>query len=601
MAEPGAERGAGPGPGPDTAELVAKLAEGHLAQPPERAELLLAVIPEHGLAVADELLAALERADVAWTLRPAWIAARLHVDLLLGARERADARLAALERRSDVDAQLEVLAGERALLARARGDAKAVIVRTTRHEGLADRLLHRAWALEEIGVLPEAADLLERARQSQPHSIHLAVALALARHRLWPEDPGDALERRFESLQAWAPGLLSDAARVAGVDLWTDRGVISERGPLVRILEQAQALLERGDFTLGQPCWRASPEGSLRFSALVHAEPGESLFERFHAQDRERLAALEGALIRALGVNPPKPEGADAGSRGQRGARSEPWTPRTLSREQLERFYEDGFLVFEGAFDPDLARRWREDAIRRIRDAPERWVRGYDPADASASLRGFDPGDRSTWTWPRIELMGGESVRIAEFSPVGWGAILDLLGGPERVATTTWNDYLILNLCAQDHLDVAGPAPDWDSWHIDDPSPVTRLDTIRNGLVGIALFDDLLPRSGNTWLAPDSVPRVAQALAEHPEGIDFCNNRGAFITSKCERFHEVVGKTGDLLLMHPLMMHSSSPNASGRIRWMSNPMVYLREPLKPFRPAAERSPVEEAVARACGR
>jgi hypothetical protein len=50
--------------------------------------------------------------------------------------------------------------------------------------------------------------------------------------------------------------------------------------------------------------------------------------------------------------------------------------------------------------------------------------------------------------------------------------------------------------------------------------------------------------------------------------------------------------------MHPLMMHSSSPNRSGRIRWMGNPMVYLNAPLDPFRPVAELSPVELAIHRA---
>jgi hypothetical protein len=52
------------------------------------------------------------------------------------------------------------------------------------------------------------------------------------------------------------------------------------------------------------------------------------------------------------------------------------------------------------------------------------------------------------------------------------------------------------------------------------------------------------------------------------------------------------------LLLHPLMMHTASRNSSGRIRWMANPMVYLQQPLDPFRPTDELSLVELAIARA---
>jgi hypothetical protein len=226
-------------------------------------------------------------------------------------------------------------------------------------------------------------------------------------------------------------------------------------------------------------------------------------------------------------------------------------------------------------------------------------VRGYDPDDQRRSLRDYSPTDPSTWTWPRLVLEGSLEVPVAEFAPQAWTAICDLLGGPERIKTRTWSNYMNLNFCEHAELGFDRPAPDWAGWHIDDPHPAMRLDRIQNGLVCITLFDAVLPASGNTWLCLDSVARVARELAEHPEGVDFVNDRGARITSQCERFHEVVGETGDVFLLHPLLMHSASPNRSGRIRWMGNPMVYMEQPLDPLRARLdELSPVEQAIRRA---
>ncbi len=55
-------------------------------------------------------------------------------------------------------------------------------------------------------------------------------------------------------------------------------------------------------------------------------------------------------------------------------------------------------------------------------------------------------------------------------------------------------------------------------------------------------------------------------------------------------------QAGDVFLVHPLMLHSASPNPSPRIRFMSNPMIYLQEPMDHTR--ADPSPVEQVIARA---
>lgn len=528
---------------------------------------------------------------------PSVIAALARLELLRNQFEAARARLSAL-----TPALREALAGELAALALADGDAEQALIQTADDHDDPRLLYLRARALVALDDTPEAnreaSELLERARCELPESVAIGLALALSRHREAPETFSEGLERRFEALLEWAPGLLADAAAAAAIELWTDNGPLADRDDKVTILARAQQMLSaEADLV------RSSYRSGLR---LRHVAPSStpasgaqaSHLERLHADDRALLEYIDTTLVRAIGVKPPRPiaPGVDIASTSFSPKRV--WQPRYLSPAQIEQFIVDGFLIVPQAFDPELARAWREDANRRLRDEPEQWVRGYDPTNEAMSLRDYSPDDPSTWTWGRLDLDGPKSVVIEEFAPTAWAAICDLLGGPDRIKTRSWKNYLIINFCADQHLGIDAPEPDWDSWHIDNPSPMMRLDQIQNGLIGVACFSRLLPRSGNTWLAPDSVARVARELAAHPEGIDFVADRGNRITTQCERFHEVVGEVGDLLLMHPLMMHSTSPNRSGRIRWMGNPMVELNAPLDPFRPVAELSPVELAIHRA---
>lgn len=558
------------------------------------ADQAYAVVFEQGPnAAAISLDALLERHPS----HPAVLAARIRLDLLCDRLEDARARLSALDHEL-----LEQLPGERAALALAFGDAKDVTIRTTHHRE-APRLAYlRARALASLGEIGAASKLLEAARIALPGSVAIVLALALTRHQQAPNSFGEALERRFEDLLERAPALLSDAAAELEIELWTDQGPLSDRAGQVEILTRAQQMLT-AEADLVRPSYtRETSTGEVRLRHVVpNPMHGRDLLrapahlQRLHSDDRELIDHIDGALARAIGVNPPRPVVMD--SRADINPIAEPgvWKPRALSPEQIEQFLIDGFLIVPKAFDRSVAQAWRDDANRRLREEPEKWVRGYDPNDKTRSLLNYSPDDPSTWTWGRVDLDGPLTVSIEQFAPKVWAVICDLLGGPERIKTRTWTNYLIINFCADSHLGIDAPKPHWNSWHIDDPSPMTRLDRLQNGLVGITLLGDLHPKSGNTWIVPDSVARVARELAAHPEGVDFVTRRGPSITNQCERFHEVVGEAGDVLLMHPLMMHSSSPNRSGRIRWMGNPMVYLNAPLDPFRPVAELSPVELAI------
>jgi tetratricopeptide (TPR) repeat protein len=505
---------------------------------------------------------------------PELLAVRVRLDLLCGDRARARGRLAS--------------ASPELLLAEGAYDEVLALLENSDDP----RALHlRGEALLSIDAFAEAAATLERARGAMPYSIAIALSLAIARHFEDPNTPAVGFEHRFAALLEAAPGLLADAAGVLGRPLWTDEGPISGRADIARILVQARALLTDDRDSVHSHYRR--PGQALR-QVLPAQLDRPSHRARLHEDDLRWIDKIQSTLVAKVGIDPRGP----AGPASRRAGSKARWQPQSLSPAQLEQFLADGFLVIPRAFDPELAQRWRDDANRRIREAPEKWVRGYDPADEHKSLRSYSPTDPSTWTWPRLVLEGSLEVPVDEFAPRAWAAICDLLGGPDRIKTRSWSNYFNLNFCEFAELGFDRPEPDWVGWHIDDPHPAMRLDGIQNGLVCITLFDAVLPASGNTWLCPDSVARVARELASHPEGVDFVSDRGARITRQCQRFHEVVGETGDVFLLHPLLMHSASPNRSGRIRWMGNPMVYMEQPLDPRRPLDELSPVELAIRRA---
>ena len=62
------------------------------------------------------------------------------------------------------------------------------------------------------------------------------------------------------------------------------------------------------------------------------------------------------------------------------------------------------------------------------------------------------------------------------------------------------------------------------------------------------------------------------------------------------QFEEVTGDAGDVVLIHPFMLHASSNNVIGKPRFMSNPPVVLKEPLNlNLEDPADFSPLERAT------
>lgn len=64
------------------------------------------------------------------------------------------------------------------------------------------------------------------------------------------------------------------------------------------------------------------------------------------------------------------------------------------------------------------------------------------------------------------------------------------------------------------------------------------------------------------------------------------------ILTSCPERYEVTGKAGDVLLLHPFVLHSASSNWRRTVRVLANPMLSVRDELA-FAPGSEaRSPLE---------
>jgi len=266
---------------------------------------------------------------------------------------------------------------------------------------------------------------------------------------------------------------------------------------------------------------------------------------------------------------------------------------RVLRDADVEHFLKHGYVVIRGCFS-------RQDAEEHLRTM---WTR-----------LGYDPQDRSTWAEPSVHMPGRREIDVASFAPRAWGAVCDLVGGPERISATDpfrWNDGFIVNLAegaGRPWADASAAAP---GWHKDGDFFRHFLDSPEQGLLTLVLWTDVRHQGGATFVAADSVAPVARFLAAHPEGVypdgaDAPAGSGvafdyAALMAECGEFVEATGEVGDVYLLHPFILHARAQNVLRAVRVITNPPVTLAEPMRFDRPdPAEHSLVERAVLRALG-
>ena len=252
-----------------------------------------------------------------------------------------------------------------------------------------------------------------------------------------------------------------------------------------------------------------------------------------------------------------------------------------LTDDEVDHFVRHGYVVVEHCFDPASAREWIDRAWVRFgvdRDAPEQWVE------------------------KRIQLATLESVDARDFAPTAWAAAVQLLGGEDRVDLPwRWGDGFIANLGVGDDRPWQPPSADVAGWHKDGDFFRHFLDLPEQGLLTLVLWTDMHHRGGGTFVAADSVPVVARHLAEHPEGVLPTHFDYPALLARCQDFRELTGDAGDVVLMHPYMLHATSQNVIRDGRLITNPPIALRAPMRFDRAdPADLSPVERGVLHGLG-
>ena len=187
-------------------------------------------------------------------------------------------------------------------------------------------------------------------------------------------------------------------------------------------------------------------------------------------------------------------------------------------------------------------------------------------------------------------------VPVKNISPAAWNAICELCGGEDRVteSSKTWSDAFIVNLGTLENEGKDDDPKALYGWHVDGDFFVHFLDSPEQALLVIPCWSDVQHHGGATYICTDGPKLIGQHLYDHPQGVmprmnpvtvseapeaatlDFFNNLAH--SRPDGSFHEMTGEVGDVILMHPLMLHTASHNPRRSIRVITNPPVSLKEP-----------------------
>ena len=118
----------------------------------------------------------------------------------------------------------------------------------------------------------------------------------------------------------------------------------------------------------------------------------------------------------------------------------------SLTDEQAQHFLDHGYVVIKNCFTREDAKPWIDFAWKRL---------------------GLDRDDPSGWDEPRMHLPVMNRAEIKDLAPKAWGAICDLVGGPEAVKEGggTWGDGFIINFGMGADTPWIAPDSEQGGWH----------------------------------------------------------------------------------------------------------------------------------------
>ncbi len=253
----------------------------------------------------------------------------------------------------------------------------------------------------------------------------------------------------------------------------------------------------------------------------------------------------------------------------------------TLTDAQKEQFLTEGHIVLHDCFSREVAEEMTAHAFARL---------------------GYDQNDPTTWAKARIHMPSANRYELKTFAPKAWEAACTLVGGEDRLKQPVLiGDGFIVNFHERRDQPWQPPSAQSPGWHKDGDFFLHFLDSPEQGLLTLILWSDIAPRGGGTFVACDSVAPVARLLAAHPEGLRPGQFHFGDLIRECRDFREFTGQTGDIVLLHPYILHATSQNLSGKPRFLTNPAISLRDPMRFDREDPnDFSLVEQAILRALG-
>jgi hypothetical protein len=251
-----------------------------------------------------------------------------------------------------------------------------------------------------------------------------------------------------------------------------------------------------------------------------------------------------------------------------------------LTKGQIQRFIEDGYVKIDKAFPVELAGRCRD----------ELWA-----------ATGLSPDEPQHWTQPviRITSMSTPSFVEAANTPRLHRAY-DQLAGPGRwIAPQGLGTFPIrfpsLEAPGDDgwHVDVSfGDSADFMDWR-------ANVKSCGRALLMLFLFSDVGPDDAPTRIRRGSHATIARELLSYGEAgatLRQLSAGGYVSTSDCV-VDLATGTAGTVYLCHPFLVHSAQPHRGTRPRFMAQPPLI---PKGEFDPALPPSPVQVAIRKPCG-
>ncbi|UIJ44599.1 phytanoyl-CoA dioxygenase family protein [Sphingomonas cannabina] len=255
-----------------------------------------------------------------------------------------------------------------------------------------------------------------------------------------------------------------------------------------------------------------------------------------------------------------------------------------LDAAAITSFINDGFVRIDRAFPKNLAEEARTILWRDT---------------------GCDPHTPSSWTRPVVRLghYGQPPFRAAANGPL-LHAAFDQLVGPGR-----WLPPGALGTFPVRFPSSADPGD--DGWHIDvsfgDDNPdfmEWRANIVSRGraLLMLFLFSDVGPDDAPTRIRVGSHIDIARQLAPAGEAGLTLRELAAdgFAGSAHRPEVSAVGEAGTVYLCHPFLVHAAQRHRGTEPRFLAQPPLLPREPIRIDRSDGGYSPVEQAIRIAIG-